>query len=162
MSVAEPIGVVEPDARLSQAALRAREVVAEAVQQAPEAQDEAGTVRIEQVELPRPVVYLFIRILDELSQGHAVAVHTLADVEEEVSTSKAARILGMSRPTLIDLLEKGLIPYRMVGTHRRVPVVGLLAYKMGMRRGGAAPSRADKLRALEEMADYTDRLGLGY
>jgi excisionase family DNA binding protein len=159
MSVAEPIGVLEPDARLSQAALRAREVVAEAMQQSPEP---SGMVRIEQVELPRPVVYLFIRILDELSQGHAVAVHTLADVEEEVSTSKAARILGMSRPTLIDLLEKGLIPYRMVGTHRRVPVVGLLAYKMGMRRGGTAPSRADKLRALEEMADYTDRLGLGY
>src|SRR3712207_6609414 len=123
MAAAEPIGVVQPDARLSQAAHRAREVVAQAVQQAPDPHDEAGTVRIEQVELPRPVVYLFIRILDELSQGHAVAAHTLADVEEEVSTSKAARILGMSRPTLIDLLQKGLIPYRMVGTHRRVPVV---------------------------------------
>ena len=162
MAVAEPIGVLEPDAPLLHAAHRAREVVAEAVRQAPDPEDASGMVRIEQVELPRPVVYLFIRILDELSQGHAVAVHTLADVEEEVSTSKAARILGMSRPTLIDLLEKGHIPYRMVGTHRRVPVVGLLAYKVGMRRGAPAPSRAERLRALEEMADYTDRLGLGY
>lgn len=162
MAVAEPIGVLEPDARLSQAARPAREVVARAMQQAPEPQDDAGTVRIEQVELPRPVAYLLIRILDDLWQGHAIAVHTIADVEEEVSTSKAARILGMSRPTLIDLLEKGLIPYRMVGTHRRVPVVGLLAYKAGMRRGRSGPSRAERLRALEEMADYTDRLGLGY
>jgi excisionase family DNA binding protein len=162
MAVAEAIGVLEPDAQLSQAARRAREVVAEAVQQAPAPQDDAGTVRIEQVELSRPLANMLMRILDDLSQGHAVAVHTIADGEEEVTTSKAARILGMSRPTLIDLLEKGLIPYRMVGTHRRVPIVGLLTYKMNMRRGGTGPSRAERLRALEEMADYTDRLGLGY
>lgn len=162
MAAAESIGVVQPDARLSPAARRASEVIAEAVQQVPDSHDEAGTVRIEQVELPRPVAHLLVRILDDLSQGHAVAVHTIADAEEEVSTSKAARILGMSRPTLIDLLEKGRIPYRMVGTHRRVPVLDLLAYKLGMRRGPSGPSRAERLRSLEEMADYTDRLGLGY
>lgn len=162
MAVAEAIGVLEPDAQLSQAARRAREVVVEAVRQAPAPHDDTGTVRIPEVELSRPLVNMLVRILDDLSRGHAVAVHTIADGEEEVSTSKAARILGMSRPTLIDLLEKGLIPYRMVGTHRRVPIVGLLAYKMNMRRGGTGPSRAERLRALEEMADYTDRLGLGY
>lgn len=158
MVVAEPIGVIEPDAQLSEAALRAREVVADAVQHAP---DTSGPVRIDQVELPQPVARMLLRILDDLSVGHAVAVHTIASGEEEVSTSQAARILGMSRPTLIDLLEKGAIPFRRVGTHRRVPVLDLLAYKMGMRRG-ATPSRAEKLRALEEMADYSDRLGLGY
>jgi excisionase family DNA binding protein len=158
MVVAEPIGVIQPDAQLSQAALRAREVVADAVQQVP---DPSGSVRIERLELSRPVAQMLLRILDDLSVGHAVAVHTIASGEEEVSTSQAARILGMSRPTLIDLLEKGAIPFRKVGTHRRVPVLDLLAYKMGMRRG-ATPSRAEKLQALEEMADYTNRLGLGY
>jgi excisionase family DNA binding protein len=162
MVVAQPIGVIEPTAHLSRAAKRAREVVAEAVRQAPEQGDASGTVRIEQLELSRPLVQMLIRILDDLSAGHAVAVHTIADGEEEVTTSKAAHILGMSRPTLIDLLEKGEIPYRLVGTHRRVPVLDLLTYKMRMRRGRPAPSRAEKLRALEEMADYTDRLGLGY
>jgi excisionase family DNA binding protein len=156
--VVEPIGVIEPDAQLSQAALQAREVVADAVQQAPEP---SGGVRMERLELPRPVARMLLRILDDLSVGHAVAVHTIASGEEEVSTSQAARILGMSRPTLIDLLEKGVIPFRRVGTHRRVPVLDLLAYKVRMGRG-ATPSRAEKLGALEEMADYTDRLGLGY
>jgi excisionase family DNA binding protein len=162
MAVAEPTGVIVPTAQITEAAKRAREVVAEAVRQGAGQGDASGTVRIERVELPEPVVHLLMRILDGLSQGHAVAVHTIADGEEEVSTGKAARILGMSRPTLIDLLEKGEIPYRMVGTHRRVPVLDLLTYKMRMRRGRPAPSRAEKLRALEEMADYTDRLGLGY
>jgi excisionase family DNA binding protein len=159
MVVPKPIGVIEPDAQLSQAALRAREVVADAVQHAPDTS--SGSVCIERVEVPRPVAQVLLRILDDLSVGHAVAVHTIASGEEEVSTSQAARILGMSRPTLIDLLEKGLIPFRRVGTHRRVPVLELLAYKLRMR-GGATPSRAEKLHALEEMADYTDRLGLGY
>ncbi|HEU4881086.1 MAG TPA: helix-turn-helix domain-containing protein [Longimicrobium sp.] len=158
MVVAEPIGVIQPDAQLSQAALLAREVVADAVQQAP---DPSGSVHIERLELSPPVARMLLRILDDLSVGHAVAVHTIASGEEEVSTSQAARMLGMSRPTLIDLLEKGAIPFRRVGTHRRVPVLDLLTYKMGMRRG-AQPSRSEKLRALEEMADYTDRLGLGY
>ncbi|WP_420125120.1 helix-turn-helix domain-containing protein [Longimicrobium sp.] len=159
--VAEPIGVIEPDAQLSQAALRAHGIVADAVREAPETQDASGTVHIERLEVPRPVARLLIRILDDLSQGHAVAVHTIASGEEEVSTSQAARILGMSRPTLIDLLEKGAIPFRRVGTHRRVPTLDLLAYKARMGQG-AMPSRAEKLRALEESADYTDRLGLGY
>lgn len=161
MVVAEPIGVIEPDAQLSRAARLAHEIVADAVREAPDTQEPSGTVHIERLELSWPVARLLLRILDDLSRGHAVAVHTIASGEEEVSTSQAARILGMSRPTLIDLLEKGAIPFRRVGTHRRVPVLDLLAYKLGMRKG-AAPSRAEKLHALEEMADYTDRLGLGY
>ena len=159
MVVPKPIGVIEPDARLSRAALRAREVVADAVQHASDTS--SGSVRIERLELPGAVAQVLLRILDDLSVGHAVAVHTIASGEEEVSTSQAARILGMSRPTLIDLLEKGLIPFRRVGTHRRVPVLDLLAYKLRMGRG-ATPSRAEKLQALDEMADYSDRLGLGY
>lgn len=109
-----------------------------------------------------PVVQLFLRVLDDLAQGHVVVVHTIGSGEKEVSTSKAAEILGMSRPTLIDLLEKGAIPFRRVGTHRRVSLLDVLLYKLRMRGDGQAPSRAEKLRALEEMADYTDRLGLGY
>jgi excisionase family DNA binding protein len=161
MVVPKPIGVIEPDAQLSQAARRAHGIVADAVKEAPETQDASGTVHIERLELSRPVARLLSRILDDLSQGHAVAVHTIASGEEEVSTSQAARILGMSRPTLIDLLEKGAIPFRRVGTHRRVPMLDLLAYKLSTRKD-ATPSRAEKLRGLEEMADYTDRLGLGY
>lgn len=157
MVVAKPVGVVAPDAQLSQAARAARDIVADAVQRG------AGgeTIVLECVVLPSPVAHLLRQILDDLVRGYGVTVHTIESGEEEVSTSKAARILGMSRPTLIDLLEKGHIPFRKVGTHRRVPLLDLLTYKMGMQRG-PAPSRAEKLRALEEMADYTDRLGLGY
>ncbi|HEU4559877.1 MAG TPA: helix-turn-helix domain-containing protein [Longimicrobium sp.] len=142
-------------------ARRSREVLSAAARDAAttEARD---TVTLEEVELPVSVVHALVRILDELAEGRDVAV--LSEGEGgEVTTSQAAELLGMSRPTLINLLEAGEIPFRKVGTHRRMALADVLAYR---RHPGhevpREPSREERLRALGEMAEYTDRLGLGY
>jgi excisionase family DNA binding protein len=46
-----------------------------------------------------------------------------------LTTIEAARMLGVSRQFLVKLLEHDGIPYHMVGTHRRIYVRDLLAYK---------------------------------
>jgi len=42
-----------------------------------------------------------------------------------VSTSEAARLLGVSRPTIYDLMQNGGLPWFKVGTRTLLPVAGL-------------------------------------
>jgi excisionase family DNA binding protein len=69
---------------------------------------------------------LLVEILKQLASGNAVSIVPL---RKEVTTYEAAEILNVSRPFVIGLLEKGEIPFRKVGAHRRVPLLALLEYK---------------------------------
>lgn len=42
-----------------------------------------------------------------------------------VSTSEAARLLGVSRPTIYELIQNGGLPWFKVGTRTLLPVAGL-------------------------------------
>jgi excisionase family DNA binding protein len=42
------------------------------------------------------------------------------DPDEQLSTGEAAKLLNSSRQHVVDLCEKGLLPFTTVGTHRRV------------------------------------------
>jgi excisionase family DNA binding protein len=162
MLSSEPLEIVEATDSAVRAAKQSRDAIVEAASRLKSRQ--SGMVRLEDVELPVPVLRAVARMLDELSAGNAVALHTLPTDTDEFTTSEAARLLGMSRPTLISLLDRGELPFRMVGTHRRLAVGDVLAFRRQSERRGAAPapSREERLRGLEEMAKTTEALGLGY
>jgi excisionase family DNA binding protein len=56
------------------------------------------------------------------------------DSDEEVSSEVAARMLGVSRPFLNELLELEAIPYRRVGNQRRIRVLDLHEYNERRRK----------------------------
>lgn len=78
--------------------------------------------------LPNNVYSFLLRLLADLKSGHSV---TILQNMHRLTTVEAAKVLGVSRQYLIQLLEKGEIPHQKVGTHRRVFVRDILAYKAG-------------------------------
>jgi excisionase family DNA binding protein len=76
--------------------------------------------------LPNNLYSFLLRLLADLRAGNSV---TILQSKHELTTVEASKILGMSRQYLIQLLEKGEIPFHLVGTHRRMYVRDVIAYK---------------------------------
>jgi len=77
-------------------------------------------------ELPVELDGFLCRVLDDLRAGASV---TLMETNEELTTMEAAKMLGVSRQFLVQLLESEQIPFHKAGTHRRTYVRDVLAYK---------------------------------
>jgi excisionase family DNA binding protein len=105
----------------------------------------------ETVELPASAVRLLVDLLTAMAEGKAV---TLMPVHAELTTQQAADLLGVSRPFLVKQLTDNVIPYRKVGTHRRILYSDLMQYKKQIDER--------RLEALAELAQQAQELNLGY
>ncbi len=105
----------------------------------------------EVIELPSTAVRLLIDLLNEMARGNAVS---LIPTNAELTTQQAAELINVSRGFLIKLLDSRQIPYRLVGTHRRVLYSDLKAYEERSRR--------DRLKALDRLVEESQALGIGY
>ncbi len=54
---------------------------------------------------------------------------TVFRTPREVSTQRAATVLNVSRPTVVKLIDDGVLPSRKVGSHRRIMLADVLAYR---------------------------------
>lgn len=95
-----------------------------------------------QLEVPVSVQDVLTRIADVLASGRGVAI---VPVDRELTTTEAAGLLGVSRPTLIKLLEAGEIGYSRPNSSRRIPLDQVLAYRD--RRAQARRAILDELTA---------------
>jgi len=103
----------------------------------------------QEVPLPEPIVDVLAQVAEAMRAGLAV---TIAPQHLALSTQEAADLLGISRMTVVRLLESGQIPFDRPGRHRRIRLTDLLEYRQRQRRHAE--------QALADMVADTERLGL--
>ncbi len=89
------------------------------------------------LDLPAPVAEALAELLAAAADGQPALVLRSPN---DLSTEQAAAVLGVSRPTVVRLVEAGKLPARMVGTHRRLALGDVLAYREASsgRRSGTS------------------------
>lgn len=94
----------------------------------------------ERYELPEAMFAVLRQVAEALSRGMGVSVAPLSAM---LTTQEAADYLGISRPTLVRILERGEIPMQKPGRHRFVRLHDLVDYQDRMK--------VERREALEQM-----------
>lgn len=84
----------------------------------------------DKLALPLNALKLLGDILKNMSEGKIISIVPLAT---ELTTQKAAEMLGCSRPFLVKLLEDGKMPFTKVGRHRRIMYDDIRTYQAQMK-----------------------------
>lgn len=101
------------------------------------------------VVLPAEIYTVLLDITKAMAEGRAI---TIAPHEQVLSTQQAADLLGVSRPTLVAILERGELPYTQPGRHRRVRLTDVLDYQHRQRHLRRA--------VLDSLTREADELGI--
>lgn len=100
------------------------------------------------LSLPRRSAEKVLALLDAERTTGAVVVPT----KELFTTTEAATMLGLSRPTLMKHVTAGEIDHVKVGTHHRIPARAILEFQR--------TRRVRREEAAEALAAFSNEVGL--
>jgi len=109
----------------------------------------------ERLELPGTVFRLLKDIVRNMQFGRAVV---LIPENQQLTTQRAADLLGVSRPHLIKLLEAGELPHHKAGSHRRIYLKDVTAYQK--RRDMERKAALDRIAKEAFESGLYDRTGI--
>lgn len=103
----------------------------------------------ERIPLPMTILSALREVVFHMMQGRAIL---LIPEKQVLTTLEAAKLLAVSRPFLVKLLDEGKIPFFKVGSHRRVNFDDLMDYKK--------QRDSEQKAAIDEIAQLSQDLGL--
>ena len=105
----------------------------------------------EQIPLPMVAYDVLRQVVSAMERGEAVSVEP---IDRQLTTQQAATLLGISRSTLVRLLDEHELPFERFGEsrHRRLRLHDVLAYR--------ERKRADRRSRLDELTRQADEDGL--
>ena len=80
----------------------------------------------ESIPIPESIYNILLQVIGYMRQGKGVSV---VPVMQELTTQQAANLLGVSRPFLIEILNRSEIPFHKTGTHRRIYLKDIMEYQ---------------------------------
>ena len=96
-----------------------------------------------------------IEVSPELEEAvHRAYEGLLRPLPKEMTTNQAAEFLDVSRPFVIKLVQRGELPCRMVGKHRRISSDAVVQYRDSMFQ--QARKAADEMTQLAQEAGLYD------
>lgn len=101
------------------------------------------------LSVSRETAELVARVVDARARGEQVL---FTRPGAEVTPNRAAELLGVSRPQVRNMMDRGALTFRMVGSHHRIAVSSVQAFRDRER-----PRRA---QALADLANVQNDLGL--
>lgn len=105
----------------------------------------AGSGPRDQVELPEEIYLVVRQVVEAMQRGLSV---TISPMSRTLTTQQAADLLGVTRVTLVKMLDEQKIPFERIGTHRRVKLADVLAFREARK--------AEQYAALEALSVGSD------
>lgn len=105
----------------------------------------------EQIPLPMAAYQVLRKVVDAMERGASVSVEP---IDRQLTTQQAANLLGISRNTLVRLLDDHELPFERLGDsrHRRLRLHDVLAYR--------ERKRTDRRSRLDELTRQATEDGL--
>lgn len=139
------VTVLPPDRPLDDLLAMVKDLADGSQQVAAELVSPSGRV----VALPAELVRVLAAVITAMANGQAI---TVAPHHQVLTTQEAADLLGISRPTLVRLLDAGRIPFEQPGRHRRIRLQDVLDY--------AETRRHERREALDELVQVGEEAGM--
>lgn len=110
---------------------------------------EVGPAGGQMLPIPSALAGLMRDVIDGVSRGATMTIHAMP---RELTTTTAAKMLGISRPTLMKLIADGKLPAHKVGSHTRTLASDVLAFR--------DKQREEQRRAFDELRNLDEEIGM--